>query len=172
MTIGRPHPTPQIAVFGGKALLSFSSDQGETWTYTASEFPAVTSVQRSVMVRLKEGPILLCSYTDQLQNWKNRKGLSFKSTVGNYTGYGLFAAVSYDEGKTWPDRRLLTPGGPAREVNSINQIMFTLSDTMAEPQGYLAMTQTRDGRIQLITSRNHYVFNLAWLKQLPEGPTR
>jgi formylglycine-generating enzyme len=38
---------------------------------------------------------------------------------------------------------------------------------MAEPGGYLAATQTRDGRIQLLSSRNHYVFNLAWLKQLP-----
>jgi sulfatase modifying factor 1 len=169
MTIGRPHPA-QVAVFGGKALLSFSSDRGETWTYAASEFPAVTSVQRPVMFRLKEGPILLCSYTDQLQNWKSRNGLAFKSTVGDYTGYGLFAAVSYDEGKTWPDRRLITPGGPIQEVNTINRGTFTLSDTMAEPQGYLAITQTRDHRIQLLTSKNHYVFNLAWLKQLPSAP--
>ncbi|MFM9148147.1 MAG: exo-alpha-sialidase, partial [Verrucomicrobiota bacterium] len=172
MTIGRPHPAAQVAVFGGKALLSFSSDQGETWTYAASEFPAVLSVQRPVMVRLKEGPILLCSYTDQVQNWKSRKGLAFKSTVGDYTGYGLFAAVSYDEGMTWPDRRLITPGGPAREVSSNNRAMFTLSDTMAEPRGYLAITQTRDHRIQLLTSKNHYVFNLAWLKALPSGPKK
>ena len=171
MTIGRPHPA-QVAVFGGKALLSFSSDQGETWTYAASEFPAVTSVQRQVMVRLKEGPILLCSYTDQLQNWKSRKGLAFKSTVGDYTGYGLFAAVSYDEGKTWPDRRLITPGGPAHDVSTINRGTFTLSDTMAEPQGYLAITQTRDGNIQLLTSRNHYVFNLAWIKAVPPAPKK
>jgi hypothetical protein len=41
---------------------------------------------------------------------------------------------------------------------------------MAEPQGYLAITQTRDGRLQLLTSKNHYVFNLAWIKQLPSGP--
>lgn len=47
---------------------------------------------------------------------------------------------------------------------------FTLSDTSAESNGYLAATQTRDGRIQLITSKNHYVFNLAWLKQLPNVP--
>jgi hypothetical protein len=48
--------------------------------------------------------------------------------------------------------------------------MFTMSDTMAEPQGYLAITQTRDHRIQLLTSKNHYVFNLAWLKQMPSAP--
>jgi hypothetical protein len=46
-----------------------------------------------------------------------------------------------------------------------------LSDTRAEQNGYLAATQTRDGRLQLISSRNHYVFNLAWLKALPAGPS-
>ena len=28
----------------------------------------------------------------------------------------------------------------------------------------------RDGNVQLITSNNHYAFNLAWLKQLPPAP--
>jgi hypothetical protein len=80
--------------------------------------------------------------------------MTFQATTGNYTGYGLYAAVSYDEGKTWPDRRLLAPEGKAN----------------ADGYGYLAATQTRDGRIQLITSQNHYVFNLAWLKALPDAP--
>lgn len=173
MTIGRPHPA-QVAVFGGNALSSFSSDQGESWTYAASEFPAVTAVQRPVMIRLREGPILLCSFTDQVLELQkgNRKGMRFRSKDGEFTGYGLFAAVSHDEGKTWPDRRLITPEGPAREVNTINRVMFTMSDTMAEPQGYLAATQSRDGRIQLLTSRNHYVFNLAWIKSLPPAPRK
>jgi sulfatase modifying factor 1 len=48
--------------------------------------------------------------------------------------------------------------------------MFPPSDTRAEHNDYLAAIQTRDGRIQLISSRNHYVFNLAWLKALPERP--
>jgi hypothetical protein len=124
------------------------------------------------MIRLREGPILLCSFTDQwIEFYKgNRKGITFRSKDGEFTGFGLFAAVSYDEGKTWPDRRLITPGGPARQVNTINKAMFTMSDTMAEPQGYLAITQSRDGRLHLITSKNHYIFNLAWVKQLPHAP--
>ena len=173
MTIGRPHPPEKmLAAFDGKAPWSFSADGGKTWSYEASEFPAVTSVQRQVMIRLREGPILLCSFTDQWSEFYkgNRKGMTFKSQDGEFTGYGLFAAVSYDEGKTWPDRRLITPGGPAREVNTINRAMFTMSDTMAEPQGYLAVTQGRDNRIQLITSKNHYAFNLAWVKELPNVP--
>jgi len=38
---------------------------------------------------------------------------------------------------------------------------------MAESAGYLTATQTRDGRIHLLSSKNHYVYNLAWLKELP-----
>ncbi|MFM8577211.1 MAG: hypothetical protein ACKOCN_00165 [Planctomycetaceae bacterium] len=55
-------------------------------------------------------------------------------------------------------------------MNTIHRGTFPLSDTMAEPQGYLAVTQTRDQRIQLLTSKNHYVFILAWLMQLPPAP--
>jgi hypothetical protein len=42
-----------------------------------------------------------------------------------------------------------------------------IRNTMAEPTGYLTVTQTRDDRVQLLSSKNHYVFNLAWLKALP-----
>lgn len=156
--------------FNFRMPVSYSSDLGETWRYAASEFPVISSTQRAVMIRLREGPLLLCSFTDQWKNWKERKGLSFNTANGELIGYGLFAAVSDDEGKTWPSRRLVTPGGKARAWNTTDHVPFTLGDTMAEPTGYLAVTQTRDGRIQLITSKNHYVFNLAWLKQLPPAP--
>ena len=82
--------------------------------------------------------------------------MTFKSSTGDYTGYGLYAAISYDEGKTWPDRRLLAPEGK----------------NTADGYGYLAITQTRDQSIQLITSKDHYIFNLAWLKQLPSAPKK
>ena len=109
------------------------------------------------MLRLKEGPIVLCSFTDQARTPKDqRQGLTFKSTGGDYTGTGLYAAVSYDEGKTWPDRRLIAPEGK----------------TTADINGYLAITQTRDGRIQLITSKDHYAFNLAWVKAVPFAPKK
>jgi len=154
--------------FGFKTPVSYSGDLGKSWTYEASEFPAISSVQRAAMLRLREGPILLVTFTDQWRDWKNRKGLPFKAADGAaFTGYGLFAALSFDDGKTWPVRRLVTPGGQPRTVNGIDRVAFTLSDNMAEPCGYLAATQTRDGNVQLITSKNHYVFNLAWLKALP-----
>ena len=82
------------------------------------------------------------------------------------------AAVSFDDGKTRPHRRLITPGGPERTVNGIDRSQFPLTETMAEHNGYLAATQTRDGRVQLITSRNHYAFNLTWLRQFPPAPRK
>ncbi|GEP42345.1 SUMF1/EgtB/PvdO family nonheme iron enzyme [Brevifollis gellanilyticus] len=170
MAISRNDPEPDQAKFDFKTPISYSADLGKSWTYTASEFPAISSVQRATMIRLSEGGILVCSFTDQWSNWKNRKGMTFKSMKGEFTGYGMFAAVSFDEGKTWPVRKLITPGGKDHSINMIDRNMCVLNDTMAEPCGYLSSTQTRDGNIQLITSKNHYVFNLAWLKELPEGP--
>ncbi len=62
-------------------------------------------------------------------------------------------------------RRLITDGGPPREVDGGgNTGRFTLSPNSAEPRGYLSVCQTPDGVIQLITSKQHYAFNLAWLK--------
>ncbi|HEY1053230.1 MAG TPA: sialidase family protein, partial [Prosthecobacter sp.] len=171
MALSRNDPPEDQEKFGFKTVASFTSDLGKTWTYEASEFPAISSVQRATMTRLQEGGILLCSFTDQWRDWKNRKGMTFKAAGGKqFTGFGMFAAVSFDEGKTWPVRRLITPGGKPRSINIIDRVMHEISDTSAEPCGYLASTQTRDGNIQLITSKNHYVFNLAWLKQLPAVP--
>jgi sulfatase modifying factor 1 len=156
MAFGRLSPEePAQKRFDLKMPVSYSSDLGETWQWDISEFPVVSNTQRPAMLRLKEGPIVLCSFTDQARTpFKERKGLSFKSTGGDHTGIGLYAAVSYDEGKTWPDRRLIAPEGK----------------NTADSNGYLAITQTRDGRIQLITSKDHYAFNLAWIKQLPGAP--
>jgi len=171
MTIGRNDKPELQASFNRTTPVSYSSDLGETWTYEASEFPAISSAQRQVLIRLREGPLLLCSFTDQVRDWKTRQGLTFKAADGSdFTGYGLFAALSFDDGKTWSHRRLITPGGPEREQPSIDRSTFKLSDTMAESAGYLTITQTRDGRLHLLSSKNHYVFNLAWLNALPPTP--
>jgi formylglycine-generating enzyme required for sulfatase activity len=168
MAISRQDPAEEQARFHGRTPISITSDEGKTWTFSESDFPAISMAQRAVLVRLHEGPLLLCSFTDQSRDWKSRKGMIFKSDDGSeFTGFGLFAAVSFDDGKTWPVRRLITPGGSERTVAGIDRHEFTLSSTMAEPQGYLAVTQTRDDRIQLLSSKNHYSFNLAWLKKLP-----
>ncbi|MHC4496695.1 MAG: sialidase family protein, partial [Planctomycetota bacterium] len=80
--------------------------------------------------------------------------------------FGMFAALSFDEGKTWPVKRLITAGGGARKLDGGgNTGKFVMDQTHAEPRGYLAATQTPDGLVHLISSKQHYVFNLAWIKQ-------
>ncbi len=123
-------------------------------------------------MRLNEGPLLFCSFTDIAANAKKPNDMDFPSQGVTLHGAGLFAALSYDEGKTWPYKRLVTPGCPERTVGGIDRGIFPLSATRAEPSGYLPAAQTRDGRIQLISSKNHYVFNVAWLRSLPHSWAR
>ena len=79
--------------------------------------------------------------------------------------FGLFAALSFDEGKTWPVKKLITPGSDAQTFDGGAWTRtFTLGATHAEPKGYLAATQSPDGMIHLISSKLYYRFNLAWLK--------
>jgi hypothetical protein len=76
---------------------------------------------------------------------------------------GLFAAVSYDGGETWPSIRLVTDDGPDRKFQTTDGREFTMSRTNAEPRGYLSVCQGKNGVLHLISSWNHYVFNLKWL---------
>jgi formylglycine-generating enzyme len=171
MAVSRQDPVEDRARFHGKTPISISRDGGKTWTFAESPFPAISSAQRAVMLRLAGGPILICSFTDLGKEWKDRKGLTFTAADGSeFQGYGLFAALSYDEGKTWPTRRLITPGAEKREQPTIDRGIATFSETMSEPTGYLAITQTHDERIHLLSSKNHYVFNQAWLEAKPPKP--
>jgi hypothetical protein len=43
---------------------------------------------------------------------------------------------------------------------------------MSGPSGHLAACQSRDGMAQLISSKNHYIFNLSWLEAPPPAPTK
>ncbi len=145
----------------GRMPMSISEDMGRNWTYSASEFPPLGSGQRLILRRLREGPILFVSFTDR------RKGMVMPDASGRQNRvFGMFAALSLDEGKTWPVKRLLSPGGATRELDGGgNTGKFTMDDTHSEPRGYLAATQAPDGLIYLISSKQHYTFNLAWLKE-------
>ena len=80
---------------------------------------------------------------------------------------GIYAALSFDEGETWPTRRLISDDGPGREVETTDRRTFTMSASSAEPWGYFAICQGANGVIHLISSKNHYAFNLAWLRTPP-----
>jgi len=147
--------------FGGHMPKSESGDMGRSWTYSASPFPPIGGGQRLVLMRLLEGPLLFVSFTDP--QGVTPKGLMFAGKdQREFTGYGLFAALSHDEGMTWPTRKLITPGSGAFPAGG-NTGPFTATPNQAEPGGYLAATQTPDHVIHLISSRLHYRFNLAWL---------
>jgi sulfatase modifying factor 1 len=173
--LGRVDRQNAAAPFDFKLPISISTDGGKTWTYRVSEFPDITSGQRLTLKRLKEGPLLLCSFTDDLayreadgrvtrgKKESERQGMPFTQADGrSKTGYGLFAAVSFDNGATWPVRRLVTPAEP-QQAQGTDGSKILLDATHGELGGYLASCQGRDGRIHLISSRNYYLFNLAWL---------
>lgn len=147
--------------------MSLSDDWGKTWHYHATSLPPIDGGQRLVLMRLREGPLLLISFTEHpLRTPEKDRGMIFPDREGNYyQGHGLYAALSYDEGKTWPVRRLLTDG-ETRFLNGGAWTRFFLMDaTHAEPRGYMAATQTPDGMIHLVSSRLYYSFNLAWIEE-------
>lgn len=137
---------------------SVSVDRGRTWSVTASGFPPIDGGQRLVLRRLDEGPLLLVSFTDHPQR-SVEKGMPF----GKERGYGIFVALSYDEGETWPVRKLLTDGKYRFLDGGAWTGFFEMDATHAEPRGYLAATQTPDGIIHILSSRLHYRINLAWI---------
>jgi formylglycine-generating enzyme required for sulfatase activity len=148
----------------GRMPMSLSRDGGRTWTYHASPWDPIGGGQRLVVLRLAEGPILFCSFAR-------------KMTIEDATGTerpisGLFAALSTDEGRTWPVRKLISDYGPPRRVDGGgNTGTFTMSASQGEPRGYLSICQTPDRVIHLISSKQHYRFNLAWLREpMPAGP--
>jgi formylglycine-generating enzyme required for sulfatase activity len=141
----------------GRMPQSLSDNLGASWSYQASPFPPLGGGQRLALVRLREGPILCCSFSRHIQ---------FRDASGaQYVGSGLFAALSRDEGQSWELKRLITDNGPPRELDGGgNTGRFTLSATSAEPRGYLSICQAANGVIHLISSRQHYAFNLAWVE--------
>lgn len=158
----------------GMMPLSLSRDMGKNWIYSASPFPAINGGQRLALRRLNEGPLLLISFTDSSrvvdagpERPENREGMLFRDSDGSeYRGYGLFAALSMDEGKTWAIRRLITPGTSPQQLDGGAWTdEFTLDANHAEPMGYLVAAQAPDGVIHVLSSAQHYAFNLAWLKE-------
>ena len=145
--------------------MSLSYDMGKTWHYQPSPFPPIDGGQRIVLMRLREGAILLVSFTNHPDRTPvPERGMTFTDANGKtFTGYGLYAALSFDEGKTWPVRRLLTDGTPRHLSGGAWTGAFDMDATHAEPSGYLAGTQSPDGTIHIVSSAIHYQFNLRFL---------
>ena len=156
----------------GQMPKSISADMGKTWVHSASGLPPVGGGQRPVLLRLKEGPLLLGSFANKAEGNERDSRVYVRDAAGvRRPIQGFFCAVSYDEGITWRHIRVLSDDGPARRVPTTNGWKegrdFEMSPSAGEPQGYFAITQARNGIIHLISSWNHYAFNLKWLDTPP-----
>ncbi len=148
----------------GEMPMSISNDMGKSWTYRASGFPPISGGQRLVLKRLNEGPLLLISFTNHEP--ENKKVMMLKRENNEFfEGFGLFAALSFDDGKTWPVNKLLTTGQKQYLYGGWTGF-FKMDETHAEPKGYLAITQSPDNVIHLLSSALYYRFNLNWLLTL------
>jgi sulfatase modifying factor 1 len=104
-----------------------SKDEGESWEPVATPFPGISVGQKAAALKLASGALLLVSFD-------NKKQL---------VGGGTFAALSSDDGKTWPH---------VRKVEG--------------PGGYMALAQAPNGVIYHLGSGIRCVaYNEAWLKE-------
>ena len=145
----------------GRMPMSISSAWGKTWEYKPTIWPPIGGSQRLVLMRLKEGPLLLITFVKDPKHldWAKAGGADDRGMTS------MVAAVSYDEGQTWPDRRVISDGKPEHGALTLGNGWIRMSRATSEPIGYLAATQARNGMIHLISSISHYAFNLAWIKQ-------
>jgi len=147
---------------------SISTDMGKTWKASAGIFPPITGGQRAALIRLKEGPLFFASFARDIDNFEpTPDGIRPPRHVAS-----IFGAVSFDEGETWPVRRVISDCKPDHPVDTIDGAPVLMNPGNSEPLGYLSVCQSADGVIHLISSLNHYAFNLAWLKAAPPKASR
>lgn len=127
----------------GRMPKSVSRDGGRSWEVSASCFPPVGSGQRHRLIRLAEGPLMLCSFGES----------------------GLFVSISEDEGESWSEPKLMSDGNVRTLDGGAHTKTFTMDAKHSEPKGYLDVIQTPDGTIHLLSSRLHYRFNLQWIRK-------
>jgi formylglycine-generating enzyme required for sulfatase activity len=112
-----PHPLPML----------ISKDWGDSWEMKATPFPGISVGQKIAAMRLASGAILMCSPDTK------------KSIIGG----GTYAALSFDDGKTWPH---------VRKVDGVG--------------GYMSVAQAPNGVIYLFGTRmGCAAFNEAWLRE-------
>lgn len=160
MALGRGNP---VLGRDGRQYMpkSISRDRGASWTCEASPFPPIGGGQRLVLMRLSEGPLFLLSFTGHPSADQDKL-----PPAGLGQGSGAFVALSYDDGETWPVRRLLSDSKARVLDGGAWTGEFLMDGLHAEPKGYFAAAQTPDGVIHLLSSRLHYRINLAWIEEL------
>jgi hypothetical protein len=159
--------------FNGKAPKCISTDGGNTWTRSASVFPAIGTGRRLTLTRLHfsedhpqfpgKKPLLFTGFADD--GIKARDGEGRLNMVT-----GLYASLSFDEGKTWPEtyRRVISNLEVSEELEleaAPWQRTHTLTKTAGQEDGYMTATQSPDGMIYLTDGKIVYKLNLSWLME-------
>ena len=157
--------------FSGKAPESISVDGGNTWTRFPSVFPSIRSGQRFTLTRLRYSDIKIGQTGNKpllFTGFANDSILA-KDADGNLTYVtGLYTAVSFDEGKTWPAkyRRVISNihGSSEKEIGVAPwHRKNLLTRKSGQEDGYMTLTQSPDGLIYLTDGKIVYSFNLAWM---------
>lgn len=107
--------------------VAISKDLGDSFTMEDTKFPGISSGMKTAVLKLQSGAVLLCSID------RNRE----------LVGGGTFAALSLDDGKTWPHIRKVEGAG-----------------------GYMSLAQGPNGVVYLNgTQMGIVAFNEAWVKE-------
>ena len=89
--------------------LFVSADLGDSWTERTTPFPGITVGQKAAALKLAGGGLPLCSIDNS------------KHVVGG----GTFAALSFDDGATWPHvRKVPEPGGYMSRPRRPNGVIY------------------------------------------------
>lgn len=135
---------------------SISPDGGKSWTVSKTQFPALGSNQRPIVIRLASGRLFFAS------DWQDRKGVRPTSI----TNHGAFVALSDDEGVSWHTKTV--PGALPHEAHALPKRKDWAKDYHAYGTfGYTMAAQGPDGLIHVITSMNHpaqeFEMNETWI---------
>jgi len=116
-----PDPMPAFA----------SKDEGDTWEPVSTPFPGISVGQKAAALKLASGTLLLVSFDN-----KKQLGLG-----------GAYAALSFDDGKTWPHvRKVEGPSGYMSLAQAPNGLIYHLGPSGGAPVRCVA-------------------YNEAWLKE-------
>ena len=110
----------------GTLAMSVSTDRGKTWSYSASPFPPIGGSQRPVLKRLRgtcsagTDPILLISFANAPV--ESDGAFTVVDAGGRRAVCGMYCALSFDDGETWPFRRSVSDGGPDRVIEAMDGV--------------------------------------------------
>jgi formylglycine-generating enzyme required for sulfatase activity len=144
--------------------MSITDDYGKTWKAQATELPPITYTQRFSMTRLAEGHLALATFLPDVAKLSGQQATDRELAK-------LCICISYDDGKTWPVRRILTDERGDHGVTGMSYGRIYMGPGNGEPTAYVTITQARNGVIHVVSSMNHYAFNLKWAESGPKDPS-